>query len=188
VSQRGAFHEAQRLDGRLRRLDARRARQIEAVESAYQADLMLMLQSVQPWLRAMVRKAIAEDPSAPPRLVAELAKAVEQLDPHERDSEPTLAIELQPKSPPYPTMPRLPSRLLRPAPDDQPLAGVDDDANAEWGIETKAPPLSQAELEALDLLEAGPEPETATVMRYPEPGEAATMLPTGEIVAAASLP
>lgn len=213
MTARGAFHEAQRLDGRLRRLDARRARQIEAVESAYQADLMLILQSVQPWLRAMVRKAIAEDPSAPPRLVDDLEKAGDQLDPHERETEPPLSFELQPK-PPYPTMPRLPSRLLHQAPDEQPLESelppsfrreaIDDvDGNHEWGLEVKeanaadmraledredaaeSVPLTEAELDALDLLEAGPEPvTTADVLRYPEPGEAAIVLPTGEIVAA----
>lgn len=207
MTARGAFHEAQRLDGRLRRLDSRRARQIEAVESAYQADLMLILQSVQPWLRAMVRKAIAEDPSAPPRLVGDLEKAVDQLDPHERDTEPPLPFELHPK-PPYPTMPRLPSRLLRPAPDEQPLdVGDDSDGNPEWGLEVKQAnaadmraledredaaervPLTDAELEALDLLEAGPEPEIAAdVMRYPEPGEPAVVLPTGEIVAVGAAP
>ncbi len=163
MSKGGAFHQADLLDGRIRRLGERRRRQIEAVESAFDADLRVMLQSVQPWLRAMVQEAIAKD-STQSRLSADIAAALLELDPQERQSEPPEALALAPK-PPYPTMPRLPTGVLRPALDDQPL-----DGNADWGLDDAAPTPAPSE------------------PRYPEPGEAAVVLPNGEIIAAGSGP
>lgn len=153
---KGAFHQADLLDGRIRRLDARRLRQIEAVNSAFDADLLVMLQGAAPWLRKMVRAAVVND-AAKSHLAKELDAALEKLDPHERETDAPEPLELG--APPVPRMPRPPSRLLRPALDEQPQ-----DGNDEWGLAT-------------------PEPDPH---RYPEPGEAATLLPSGEVVAAES--
>jgi hypothetical protein len=176
VTQRGAFHEAALLDGRLRRLEARRARQVEAVESAYHADFMVVLQGAQPWLRRLVRETIAADPAATARLKGDLARWIDELDPHERKTDPPGPLELAHERP-YPTMPRLPTGVLRVA--------NDDDSNAEWGIDPLRAAAAELEVETGMRVVVG---ETIEVQpsghRYPEPGEAATVLPTGEIVAA----
>lgn len=147
---RGAFHQAELLDGRLRRLQRRRERQKMAVDSAFQADLLAQLQAAQPWLRKMVRAAVAND-----RLEGELLAAIDvaevTLDPHERETDvPSEPFE------------------LRPHPDDHPLASetVPADGNPEWGL--------------------GPDADAAAneALRYPEPGEPALVLPSGEVVAA----
>lgn len=156
MSGRGAsaYHEAQLLDGRLRRLQARRERQKSAVDSAFNADLLAMLQAAQPWLRQMVRQSIAQDHHQG-ELLAAIDVAEVALDPHERETDAPAPIELAADD----------VELLEPdtARRAALLAAANDaDGNAEWGL----PPA----------------------YRYPEPGEAAVVLPSGETVAAENAP
>lgn len=201
MSSKGAFHQADLLDGRIRRLDARRLRQIAAVNSAFDADLLVMLQGAAPWLRKMVREGVAND-TAKAHLLKELDAALDKLDPHERETDAPPALELE--APPIPRMPRPPSRLLRPgvrvapdghvdgsslapALDDQPLEAPPpgaklplQDSNEEWGLLPPLPPEAYP-ADGVDL------PEAAQ-LRYPEPGEPAVVLPNGEVVAAEAAP
>lgn len=171
MSTRGAsaYREAQLLDGRLRRLQARRERQKAAIDSAFTADLLAMMQAGQPWLRAMVRQSIANDVGQG-ALLAAIDAAEVALDPHERETDAPEPVEL--------------------------LNTAANDGNAEWGM---PPEMAVREAEGQEELPEIPEghyppgaqrlqPPGAQRLRYPEPGEAATVLPSGEVVAAGSAP
>lgn len=170
---RDAYHAARLLQNELTRLGAKRERSISNANAAFQLDLREAVVGVKPSTLQLVRQVLREDVSQRHLSLSletlldtvGIAGAIggEENDVHERPTDAPEALALTDQ------VETRPSSLPPPPPSGP-------DGNEAWG-------MSPALAGALDVPGDSVEGDLPVGYRYPEPGEPATQLPDGTVVA-----
>lgn len=169
--QRDAYHAARLLQNELTRLEAKRMRAITKANSDFQLDLLGTIRGADPATLKLVRQVLREDVTH--RHVSFALETAHEAetddDAHERQTDAPTPMQLVDE------VEGRPSSIPPPPPSEPEL-----DGNERWGLRPAPRVLAGA-------LDVGTEPSNDSDLppgyRYPEPGEPATQLPDGRVVA-----